>query len=633
MSWIEKLNQTYERCYGAKQFEGAPLMPICHVRQQAHVEVTLDAQGRFLRARVVQKEPTVIPATEDSASRSNNEAPHGLCDKIQYCASDYAQRGGGKKPYFESFKRQLTEWSESSFGHPKTKAVLTYVTGGSLLADLIASNVLAADGKGELSDQWESQESMPPLLKLLRRAGRRDQGDALVRWRVEIPGEQSPAVWEDKELQDRWIRFCRSKAGPPGIDLVTGDPMTLATKHPRGIRYAGDGAKLISSNDETNFTFRGQFRQAEEACGVGFEVTQKAHTALGWLIQRQGARGKSREQAVVSWAIGGERIPDPLGNTAELFAHATQEAESGGYQGDAGQQLALRLGKLAAGYRTILRSTEGIVIMSLDSANRGRIAITFYRELTGSEYLERILDWHSSHAWQQNFSKELRFIGSPAPRDIAEAAYGRRLDENLRKVTVERLLPCIVDGQPVPRDLVDSTVRRSCNRAGLKPWDWEKCLGIACGLYRGQRKEEKYQMALEEDRTTRDYLYGRLLAIADYTERQALYVAGEKRDSNAARLMQRFADHPFSSWRSIELALVPYQSRLRANRPGLLTKLEKLLDAVLGRFLHNDFTSDSKLSGEFLLGYHCQRAALWHKPDSGPEALESAENSTEGGEQ
>ncbi len=119
-------------------------------------------------------------------------------------------------------------------------------------------------------------------------------------------------------------------------------------------------------------------------------------------------------------------------------------------------------------------------------------------------------------------------------------------------------------------------------------------------------------MALEEDRTTRDYLYGRLLALADSIEGYSLKLAGEGRDTTAARLMQRFADHPFSTWRNIELALVPYKSRLRASEKGVgfLIKREKLLDEVQCSFQPEDFTNDQALSGEFLLGYHCQRAAL-----------------------
>jgi CRISPR-associated protein Csd1 len=118
-------------------------------------------------------------------------------------------------------------------------------------------------------------------------------------------------------------------------------------------------------------------------------------------------------------------------------------------------------------------------------------------------------------------------------------------------------------------------------------------------------------MSLEEDRNSRDYLFGRLLAIADHLEGRALYVAGENRDTNASKLMQRFADRPSSTWRTIELALTPYKARLRAKRPGMLVAIEKQLDEITCKFQTSEFTDDGKLSGEFLLAYHCQRAALW----------------------
>jgi CRISPR-associated protein Csd1 len=399
--------------------------------------------------------------------------------------------------------------------------------------------------------------------------------------------------------------------------MVSGEATRLASSHPKRLRHGADGAKLISSNDDSGYTFRGRFTRGDEACGVGFEVSQKAHNALRWLIARQSKAGKTAEQVFVSWSTGGQSIPDPWKNTAELLGDApagdTVELQ---YQGDAGQLFASRLNKLIAGYTAKLGPTQSIIVMGLDSATPGRMAIIFYRELTGSEFLARVLAWHTEHAWEQNYSRELHFWGAPAPKDIAEAAYGRRLDDKLRKCTVERLIPCIVDGEPVPRDLVESAVRRVCTRVGLKSWEWEQCLGIACSLYRGWRKKENYQMSLEESRASRDYLFGRLLAIADHLEQRALHVAGENRETNAARMMQRFADHPCSTWRNIRHALLPYEARLRSKRPALLHRLNVLIDDVMGKFQTNEFTDDGKLSGEYLLGFHCQRFALWHKPEN-----------------
>jgi CRISPR-associated protein Csd1 len=40
-------------------------------------------------------------------------------------------------------------------------------------------------------------------------------------------------------------------------------------------------------------------------------------------------------------------------------------------------------------------------------------------------------------------------------------------------------------------------------------------------------------------------------------------------------------------------------------------------------FAGEDFVNDSKLSGEFLLGYHCQRSALWNKTGAETEPEDS----------
>lgn len=618
MSWIQKLHETYEQCKGREPLGAERLMPISHTPQQAHIEITLDADGNFKGARIVQKEETVIPATEKSAGRTGkNPPPHPLCDKVQYCSVDYPEYGGGKPSFFKEYEAQLSTWCDSEFSHPKAKAVLAYIRKGCVVADLVKDKILHVDSEGKLLTRWIGVGQAPDLFRLLTaKAGERDQGDAFIRWHVREANNPCTAVWEDASLQEAWAKFDASTKQLMGVCMVTGnDNAALAMSHPKRIRHAGDGAKLISANDASGYTFRGRFTDdtGQQACGVSYEATQKAHNALRWLIHRQAYRNE--EQVIVTWAVAGKPVPDPFKDSLSLFLSSEEitapaEEPEQADAGDAGQAFALRLKKTIAGYRAKLDPTEGIVVMGLDSATPGRMAITFYRELLGSEFLDRIQAWHEKHAWPQNFGKQSRFVGAPAPRDIAEAAFGRRLDDKLRKTTVERLLPCIVDGQLLPRDLVDSVVRRTCNRVGLDHWEWEKNLGIACALFKGFFNKREYQMTLETDRTSRDYLYGRLLAIAEHIEGRALYLGGETRDTTAAKLMQRFADRPASTWRTIELALTPSKSRLRAKRPGPLYEMEKLHDEVVSRFQGEDFLDDRKLSGEFLLGYHCQRQVL-----------------------
>lgn len=619
MSWIQKLYETYEACAG-KEPEGAePLMPICHTTQQVQIEIVLNQEGAFKRASVLDKASatTMIPCTESSGGRAGSKpVNHPFADKLQYVAGDFLAFGGEVTSGFAanpiephaSLLQDMRAWATSEYSHPMLRAVLRYVERGSLVADLVSAGILPVDPDGRLMKSWAGdKDATPAIFKAIQNT--QTPEDAFVRWRVEEVGNPVSATWEDAELIAAWVKHYQSTQSARGYCMALGAEMPLALQHPAKLRHGGDKAKLISSNDTTGYTFRGRFLESDEAVSVGFEVTQKAHNALRWLIPRQGSR--NGEQVVVSWAVTGQPVPDPFASTLDLFDIAPDEVRAESGVSDTAQTFALRLKRAIAGYGGRLDPGADVVVMGIDSATPGRMGITFYRELKGSEFLARIEDWHAKCAWPQYFGKDRKFLGAPAPRDIAEAAYGRRLDDKLSKATVERLLPCIVDGMALPRDLVETTTRRASNRVGFKEhWEWEKCLGIACALFRGHHKERSYQMALEQDRVTRDYLYGRLLAVAENIESRALFVAGEKRDTMAARLMQRFADRPYSTWKTIELSLTPYKTRLRAQRAGFLFGMEKLLDEVMGLFQSDDFIKDSQLSGEFLLGYHCQRQVL-----------------------
>ena len=647
MSWIQKLYETYERCAGLPQFTSNPLLPISHTTQQAHIEIVIDGIGNFRRANVVSKEDqtTLVPCTEESGGRAGTKPKnHPLCDKLQYVAGDYRKMGGDvtvgfakeeEEPH-RTYLNDLEAWGASPYGHRKLAAVLTYVRKKHVVHDLVGERLLPLDSQGKLLKKWDGDKKDVPAIFKVIPAGSSPE-DAFIRWRVEIANDPQPAIWQSKEVMDAWIGYYASQQTKHGLCMVTGRETILAEQHPAKLRNAGDKAKLISSNDTSGYTFRGRFIDADQACGVGFVVTQQAHKALQWLLDFERKQAfRTGDQVIVAWAVSGKLLPDPFANSAQMFGLETEQKDvAPAYQGDAGQAFAVRLNKCIAGYRARLGSTDEIVVMALDSATPGRMAITYYRELTGSEFLERIQLWHESCAWYQNFGKDTKFVGVPSPRDIAEAAYGRQVEgksgEKLRKATVERLLPCIIDGRPIPRDLVESTVRRTANRSGLEKWEWEKNLGIACALFRGHHKQRSYQMPLEQGRTSRDYLFGRLLAVAERIEDMALYLAKEKRETSAAKLMQRFADHPYSTWRTIELSLTPYKTRLRSKSPGFLVTMEKLVDGIVCAFNNQDFMSEARLSGEFLLGYHCQRQALWLKSES-PKAEAPTENQTDQGE-
>jgi CRISPR-associated protein Csd1 len=647
MSWMEKLYQTYQAGILLDLPQAQLPMPTSHTLQNAHIKIVIDGEGNFRAADVLEKTQIILPATEDSASRSSGEAPHPLADKLQYVAKDYADFGGKKKAYFGSYKKQLQAWCESEHAHDKVKAVYRYIEKGTVISDLLAHQILHVSADSTLLTQWNSDDGeTPKLFKVLpKEKGSLDQGSALVCWSVEIEGDPNADTWKDASIQASWIAFDTTGSSNTGLCYITGQQQTLSTKHPAKIRHSGDKAKLISANDTSGYTYRGKFLDDGQACGIGFDVSQKAHNALSWLIARKQSF-RNGDQAYVSWTVSGKPIPEPWQDSLSMFANEEpnmDKVETSVMQSpepsldhsiDLGNTYAQQLKKYMAGYAAQLSFDEQIIIMGIDSATPGRMGIIYYRELLRDDFFNRLKAWHEQFAWYQRHTKEIPGspgkkakttviwpISSPLPKDIAVAAYGDNVTDNLKKKVIERLMPCIIDGQQFPLDLLISCVHKATNRvayASDKQWLWEKNLGIACSLYRGYHyrhltQQREYKMALEEDYHARDYLYGRLLAIAERIEEVALKITDEKRSTTAARLMQRFADRPFETWRTIYKALDPYMQRLRVSRASFLNNQLKELGVVSDAFTIEDFNSNTPLSGEFLLGYHCQRQKIAKK--------------------
>ncbi|MCX6975925.1 MAG: type I-C CRISPR-associated protein Cas8c/Csd1, partial [Verrucomicrobia bacterium] len=358
---MQRLYETYNACSAKNASERDPaLLPICHTTQLAQIEIVLGVEGEFRRARVLTdstEAKTMIPCTEESSGRAGSKPTnHPLCDKLQYVAGDFLEFGGevtsGYAPSpTEPHARYLValqNWANSKFSNGKVRAILRYVALGTVVRDLSQAGVLSVDDKGKLLKDWTGEKlDTPAIFKVL--SGEQSQEDAFIRWRVEDPAVVSSGTWDDAALVESWISFYRSNQDKKGFCMVAGEVTELAIQHPSKLRNSGDKAKLISSNDTSGFTFRGKFFEADEAAGVGFEATQKAHNALRWLIGRQGYRSGS--QAFVAWAIGGQSVPNPLLNTLELFGLDAEADQREPMPLDVAQEFSIRLAKTLAGYR------------------------------------------------------------------------------------------------------------------------------------------------------------------------------------------------------------------------------------------------------------------------------------------
>ncbi|MPN34142.1 hypothetical protein SDC9_181635 [bioreactor metagenome] len=113
-------------------------------------------------------------------------------------------------------------------------------------------------------------------------------------------------------------------------------------------------------------------------------------------------------------------------------------------------------------------------------------------------------------------------------------------------------------------------------------------------------------MELDKENRDRSYLYGRMLAVAEAVEMRT-YELDKKRETNAERYMQAFAQKPFRTWSIIWKNLQPYLQKLN---PQSREYYKNLFGEITALFDANDRVANTALDGKYIIGYDCQRTAL-----------------------
>lgn len=610
MSWMRALYDTYDNLE-LQEKEG--LLKIAHSTQKAHLEVQLSKDGKVIAISFlpVKDSDTVIPVTEESASRSSGAAPHPLFDKIKYLAGDYEfYTGERNEEHHQKYMENLKKWCDSGYGDYKIEVLYKYLQENRLIHDLIERGIFSLDEKQHLTKKWENASEKLTV---------GDQKDAFIRFQVDAVN-----LWEDTKLQENYIHYYLSNGGEIGFCQVTGREERLCVNHPSKIRNSGDKAKMISSNDKTNFTYRGRFHDVGEAYTISYEASQKVHNALKWLIERQGVKVGDKE--FVLWGVKSENVPSILEST-EGVASAYEEEEDifAAFYGEEEdktvsiqEDVAERFNRAIRGYHGNVRADSHFVLLGVDAATTGRLSVIFSREYfgaDGNELIERIEQWHRDCAWNvSSYNKKLQkrvyFTGAPSPYEIALCTYGREQGNSIKgtdKVianAVERILPCIVDGKRVPVDIMREVVHRAQHPQNYKSKTlWQQVLSVACALTRKHLIEKGEECLVMKSPESLDAKCGRMLAIADAIEAWVLREEKIDRTTTAMRYYTKFCENPCDTWVIIQKNLKPYEMKLR----GRARNLQTLLGEISATISEEEFQQKRNLDGTFCLGFDSQR--------------------------
>ena len=584
MGLLQKAVETYDNfayLAGVEREGHAVLAPIGHITTNANIEITLDINGTFIDARVVDKtEPKIIiPVTEDSGGRTSKPCAHPFCEQISYLSGENDEK-------YSLYVEQLEKWADSVYSHPFVKAVLIYLRKKEIVEDLSKKGIKISDEK------------------------------QLVRWRI-VGGESTnSACWENRELFNRFSAWYCSTQNTDSADccMITGETAILAKQHSKGIIAMNGNAKLISSNDTSNFTYRGRFTDDKQAATISYIASQKAHNALRWISAEQGASLVFGGRTFLCWNPKGKKLPHPANRFSKKTSTPTTPSD---YKKELKETL--------SGFKSELpENSSDVVIAAFDAATTGRLSLTYYNELQASDFLLRLYDWDEHCCWWKYDSKQkIVYISQPLLFDIVKCAFGTQrtekkqaklvTDDRILKQQMQRLISCRVDKAQFPLDIETALVNRASTPQAFDHWVYEEILFTACAAikkYCYDRFKEDWEMSLEKDREDCSYQFGRLLAVMEKAERDT-YSSDESREPNAVKLQSVFRRNPLHTANIIEEQLK------RAYFPRLPVKSRIFYNGLIGEILEkiSNFPDElnKPLKDSYLMGYYLQRNELYKK--------------------
>ena len=292
----------------------------------------------------------------------------------------------------------------------------------------------------------------------------------MVRWRVHGVGTPKDGCWQQPSLfqafQD-WYASLQPE-GSAALCMITGHYAAAAKQHQKGIIPSSGNAKLISSNDTSNFTFRGRFTDDSQAATVSYEASQKAHNALRWIAAEQGAPGHLRRADLPVLESPG----DPgLPRHRRIWNRSQVKTVPSDYRRE--------LKNTLDGMRSQLPQQSGVVIAAFDAATTGRLSVTYYNELLGSDYLQRLHDWDDHCCWFFGWDKfkAKSAIQAPLLWRIVACAFGTptrekgqlrlKTDDKIMGQQMQRLVACRVDQGHMPLDIMEALFHRASHSPEL----------------------------------------------------------------------------------------------------------------------------------------------------------------------
>lgn len=638
MSLLQSLLKTYDYAEQlnlvgiCSDSSSACIVPIYHDSFSSSkykvYEILLDENGNYISGDFLPPgEFLIFPVTTKSASRTQNKEPRPLCDKLFYMLNDV--KSCEFSPTYENYIDGCYQYLvENKVKCPSYRAIYKYLKKKSLKSDIIKEI-------GENPDTKIDNDNIMIKRKKI------DINKLFISFAVRTKERGVITTSRDVELHRLYINYLKSlDETDQEICDVSGTKMPCITKH----KSLFDTRKLISSN--IDWFYKGRFNKENQIFHIGVEVSQKIHNLLAYLINNRCYNWQISESAsVLSWMTTDlsrdSRIlwqDHIIENQGELLDSDLDYSDIDDFLGG---KRAQKINSYFSGQKFLKQGfyDENFCILFLETNSKGRVSVRHFEKFKQAEANFNIQKWYVDLAVRKKDKKENKMINvAPSIEKLVTFLYGRLQSEKeinssndiftlksdaIKKNFIERFLICLIRRQKMPDDIVQRATNNLFNRYVYGKY-WNEALWRGVSIIKKHKIDigelkvgKKGELIMEESRS---FLYGRLVAIYEKIEKEAVYVSGNdlKAKTNVETYWQMIRIRPLRLVNILADRILPYRETLiKKGREKRVFYFDNLLTEIYAKLYEIEKNlsniQSERVGDDFIFGYHIQRQELYLK--------------------
>ena len=420
-------------------------------------------------------------------------------------------------------------------------------------------------------------------------------------------------IHQRKDALKLWIQEIENEEITDGFCLISGEQSKIVEKHPviKGVNGGKAEQMIVSFNKEAFASFgKEQGANAPVSEQSAFAYT----TALNYLLRRENNHCLTiGDASTVFWAEADDNATAQAaeGFFAHVFTPPDDEQESDKVFNVLEQ---IGKGRPLQEIAPELSPNTRFYILGL-APNAARISVRFWLDTTFGQLAENL-----AQHWQDLALEPCAWKTPPSIWRLLLQTAVLGKSENISPVLAGEMTRAVICGTPYPLSLLSQLITRIRADGDVNGLRVAMMKAVLERRFRKGFIEEGVPMSLNNESPNRAYLLGRLFAVLERIQYQAL---GELNAGIADRYYGSASAVPFSVFPRLLSGAKHHLSRLRKDKAGMAVNLDKDLGEIIAK-LPETFPRHLSIDeqGRFAIGYYHQKQSYFAKK----ETAETIEN-------